>query len=312
VTSPVPAGLSGRCPICASPLEAPVALPRLEIARCPECGHRVASHAATRVSAGDYHEQYEDALAEALRTTRIRQAARIIALARKHVPDLSGVVDYGAGRGWFLHTCRSAGIAPLAGADTSRLAVKGLLESGIEAHLLGEEDSGADVLTRLSFSPRVLTLLDVVEHFPPDEIEARIRTIAHACGSGLELVVIKVPVPGLLYSGAAALRRTGVPGPLLQLYQSGTWPPHFNYFSRDSLRRLVASAGLSAIEELGDPDFDPSSFGLRIGIRSAATRALARLGAQALSAIVSLTRSFDSLLVLARPRPGRTASGRTA
>jgi hypothetical protein len=264
----------------------------------------VAAHAAATVSLSDYHEQYEHTLAEALRVTRVRQAARILALVGEHVPGPSALVDYGAGRGWFLQACRSAGIAPLAGVDTSRLSVEGLVQSGIEAHLLGEDGSGVDVLSRLSFPPRVLTLLDVVEHFPPETLEKRLRAIVRACGSRLELVVIKVPVPGLLYAGAAVLRRAGASGPLLQLYQSGTWPPHFNYFSSDSIRRLVAAADLSTVAAVGDADFDAPAFGSRIGMRTALGRAVARVAGGVASAAVHLTRAFDSLVVLARPRPG--------
>jgi hypothetical protein len=267
----------------------------------------VAAHAAPSGSAADYHEQYEDTLAEALRLTRVRQAARILALLREHVPGPSALVDYGAGRGWFLQACRSAGIAPLAGVDTSRLSVEGLVQSGIEAHLLGEDGAGVDVLSRLSFAPRVVTLLDVVEHFPPETLETRLRSIVRACGSRLELVVIKVPVPGLLYAGAAALRRAGAPGPLLQLYQSGTWPPHFNYFSTDSILRLVAAAGLSTIVALGDADFDAPAFGSRIGMTSGIGRAFARVAGEVASTTVHLTRLFDSLVVLARPRAGAAA-----
>jgi hypothetical protein len=302
--SPLAPALPARCPICGSGLEAPRTLPRLEIARCPACAHRVAAHAAPEVSGRDYHEQYDDALAEALRTTRTRQAGRILALARRHVSGLSRLVDYGAGRGWFLEACRGAGIAPLAGLDTSRLSVEGLAKSGIEAHALAEDGAAEDALRRLSFPPRVVTLLDVVEHFPPPTLAVRLRGIVGACGSGLELVVIKVPVPGLLYAGAAALRGAGVPGPLLQLYQSGTWPPHFNYFSRGSIRRLAAAAGLSVLEAVGDADFEAASFGPRIGMRGGVARALARLAGGALSATVHLTRTFDSLVVLARPGGG--------
>jgi hypothetical protein len=266
----------------------------------------VAAHTSPSVPPADYHEQYDDALGDALRETRTRQAARILALARRHVPGLSRLVDYGAGRGWFLQACRSAGVAPVAGLDTSRLSVEGLVDSGIEAHLLGEHDSGTEALSRLSFPPRVLTLLDVVEHFSPVTVEAQLRGIVAACGRGLELVIVKVPVPGLLYAGAAALGRAGVPGPLLQLYQSGTWPPHFHYFSRDSLGRLLATAGLTAIDAVGDADFDPPSFGSRIGMKGAVTRTLARLAGEALSATVHLTRSFDSVVVLARPRDAET------
>jgi hypothetical protein len=262
----------------------------------------VASHELESEPARDYHEQYDDGpFLEALRATRVRQAGRLIGLLRRHVPSLSGVVDFGAGRGWFLETCRSAGIAPIAGVDTSRVSVEGLEASGIEARLVTEGEPAADVLSLLSFRPRVVTLLDVLEHFPPERLEPTLRRIVRACGSGLEIVVVKVPVPGLLYAGAAALCRAGAPGPLLQLYQAGTWPPHFNYFSRTSAERLMAAAGLSVIQRIGDPDYEPDSLGQRIGAARWAAVAVARIGGEALAAAVRITRRFDSMVLFARP-----------
>ena len=232
----------GHCPVCGGQrLDPPLALPGLRIFACPACGHREAAHDAEPELVRDYHGQYDDgAFLDALRATRMRQAGHLIGLLRRHVPDLSRIVDYGAGRGWFLEACRSAGVAPVAGVDTSPLSVGGLGAAGIEAHLL-PTGNGEGVLSRLSFRPRVLCLLDVVEHFPPDELEARLRGIVGACGEDLEVVLVKVPVAGLLYAGARALSRLGVSGPLLQLYQAGTWPPHFNYFSPASAERLFAA-----------------------------------------------------------------------
>ena len=188
----------------------------------------------------------------------------------------------------------------MAGVDTSPLAVEGLGKAGIEAHLLPEQE-GAGGLSRLSFRPRVLCLLDVVEHLPPDRLEARLREIVSACGEDLELVMAKVPVAGLLYTGASALFRLGVPGPLLQLYQAGTWPPHFNYFSPASAERLFAAAGLSVIARVGDPDFEPRMLGERIGATRPIARTLARVAGEALGATIRATGRFDTAIFLARP-----------
>lgn len=293
----------GPCPVCGGRrAHPPRSLPGLTIVACRACGHREALHDAPEDEGRDYHAQYDEgAFLEALRATRVRQAGVLIGLLRRHVRDLSRVVDYGAGRGWFLEACRAAGVAPVAGVDTSALAVEGLRASGIEAHLLSEPD-GAGALAPLSFRPRVLCLLDVLEHFPPDRLEARVRGIVSACGEDLELVVAKVPVAGLLYAGANALSHVGVVGPLLQLYQAGTWPPHFNYFSPASAERLFASAGLSVVERVGDPDFEPRLFGERIGAKRPVARALARVAGEAIGATIRVTRLFDAAIFLARPR----------
>jgi hypothetical protein len=293
----------GRCPACGGfGFDRSVALASIRVARCRTCGHRLASHETGNAPGNDYHEQYDEgAFLKALRATRVRQARLLIGLIRKHVRDLSGVLDYGAGRGWFLEACRLAGIVPVAGVDTSQLSVEGLKAVGIEAHLLPPDENVEGALQRLSFRPRVLSLLDVVEHFPPERLEPRLRGIVRACGSELELVVLKVPVAGVLYAGARVLCRLGAPGPLLQLYQSGTWPPHFNYFSIVSAGRLLAAAGLSVVECAGDPDFEPECFAQRIGAKGLAARALARLGGEAAREAASITGRFDSAVFLAAP-----------
>jgi hypothetical protein len=291
------------CPVCGeTSLEPCVSPPGIRVLRCRACGHRVAIHGAAEGPRADYHAQYDGgAFLESLRATRIRQAARLIELLGRRVTGLSAVVDYGAGRGWFLEACRSAGVAPVAGVDTSRLSIEELAASGIEARLLSEGDGAADALTRLSFRPRVVTLLDVVEHFPPADLRARLRSIVKLCGEDLEVVALKVPVDGFLYGAAATLCRAGFPGPLRQLYQAGTWPPHFNYFSTASAERLLASAGLRVVDRIGDPDFEPESLGSRIGATRPALRTLARLGGAALAAAVRVTGRYDSAVLLAKP-----------
>ncbi|HQQ78282.1 MAG TPA: methyltransferase domain-containing protein [Thermoanaerobaculia bacterium] len=292
---------ANACPVCGSGRPAhPRILPGLRIDSCGACGHREARHGAAKPGS-DYHDQYDAGpFLEALRATRVRQARRLIEVLRRHVPDASGVVDYGAGRGWFLEACRAAGIERLAGVDTSQVSVDGLTRSGIEVHRLSTDEDAASALSRLSFRPRVLSLLDVIEHFPPDRLESRLRSIVGACGRGLELVIVKVPVPGLLYAGASALARVGFSGPFLQLYQAGTWPPHFSYFSLASARLALAAAGLSVIESFGDADFEPAFLGQRIGATGPISTALARVGGEALGAAIGVTGRFDSVVLLAR------------
>jgi Zn ribbon nucleic-acid-binding protein len=291
------------CPVCGGRELVPAISPTgVRVVRCTACGHRVAAHDAGSGPHADYHEQYDGgAFLEALRATRVRQADRLIELLRRHVPHLSGVVDYGAGRGWFLEACRSAGVGPLAGVDTSPVSVAGLAGSGIEAGLLAADETGSDALARLTFRPRVVTLLDVVEHFPPETLRSRLRSIVAACGPELEIVAMKVPVAGLLYGAAASLCAAGAPRLLGQLYQAGTWPPHFNYFSRTSAARLLESAGLAVVARAGDPDFEPDFLGSRVGATGPAARAMARAGGEVLSAAIRVSGKYDTLVLLARP-----------
>jgi SAM-dependent methyltransferase len=249
--------LTQGCPICQGTLQPLSVMPRLKTARCPRCGHRVATHESETASTLDYHRQYDQGVfLDSLRATRKRQAECIIKAIRRALPDCDQVLDYGAGRGWFLDACRDAGMREVAAADTSAMAVEAARARGIAGLLVNDDGSDLDVAA-LPFAPRVLTLLDVIEHFPPTELRPRIDALLRALPS-VQIVVVKVPVSsGPLHASATLMARIGLGGALEQLYQVGTNPPHFNYFSRSSLRRLLKQCGLTPIEMFGDLDFEP-------------------------------------------------------
>lgn len=253
MTSPV----RDACPVCGAPLLLPFDMPRLSVRRCRDCGHRVATHRADATTSKDYHQQYDEgAFLEALTTTRLRQARLIVDALRQSMPDCDGVLDFGAGRGWFLDVCRHSGMRELAAADTSRLAVSAAQGKGYVGLLVGDNVAPLDP-DAVPFAPRVLTLLDVIEHFRADELEARINSLLTALPS-VELVVVKVPVSsGPLYALAGLLAHLGLGGALEQLYQVGTAPPHRSYFSRASLLLLLQRCGLRPIRLIGDLDFEP-------------------------------------------------------
>jgi hypothetical protein len=290
------------CAICgALGLRDDFRTPELRVTRCPSCGHRYAEHApsAGRHADTDYHLQYEQqAFVSALERTRVRQAQRIVGLIRRHMAEADSVLDYGAGRGWFLDVARSAGFVRSAGADPSAVSARLLRERGFEAL---ELTAGAELersLPRASFEPQVLTLLDVIEHFPPATVRPTLRQVLRHFRP--RLAVFKVPLSsGLLYRSARGLCACGVRQPLEQLYQVGSRPPHVSYFSRRSLSILLASCGLRVIDELLDLDFEPQELAGRAS-------ALRRLGglARGLGAVAAVTanrlRCQDSLIAIAR------------
>ena len=130
----------------------PFVTPHLRSSKCQRCGHRVAIHAWEAEVSRDYHSQYA-------------QGTFLYAL-RRAMEDCDQVLDYGAGRGWFLDACRKAGLRDLAAADISDLAVEAARAKGLPAIRVDKDGSGL-AAAGLPFSPRVLTLLDVIEHFPP-------------------------------------------------------------------------------------------------------------------------------------------------
>jgi 2-polyprenyl-3-methyl-5-hydroxy-6-metoxy-1,4-benzoquinol methylase len=291
---------SALCPICrARALLRDARTAQLSVTRCPSCLHRVAEHRQAGASpSSDYHEQYDQSdFLRALERTRLRQASRIVQLLRRNFPGPFSLLDFGAGRGWFLAEARRAGVERLAGVDTSGLSVKLLREHGFEALQLPPASSG-EPLPTLSFRPDVLTFLDVIEHFPANEVAQRLAKVLRHFRP--RLAVIKVPISsGLLYRSARVLARCGGAAVLEQLYQVGTLPPHFSYFSRQSLKLLLPECGLELIDDILDLDFEGEDLHQRAG-------ALKRLGiaARGIGAVASVgARAFgleDSLIVVAR------------
>ena len=261
------------CACSAGPVVEEFATPRVTVFVCRACGHRTARHAATESNA-DYHQQYDQgAFLDALRVTRERQAPRILTWIRAAAPDATRLLDYGCGRGWFLDAAKAAGWDVL-GFDTSPMAVQLLRERGISAS--GEPPAGKH---------DVITLLDVIEHFRPDDLVPRLSALK------ADLMIIKVPTSsGLLYRLARGHA-------LEQLYQVGTEPPHHHYFNQRSLRHVLSRAGMQVIGVHRDRDFEPSTLAARAGLRFPLT---SLAGAVAAAAALVL-RMEDSIIALARP-----------
>ncbi|MCL4821847.1 MAG: methyltransferase domain-containing protein [Vicinamibacteria bacterium] len=292
-----------RCVVCGDDgLAARRFGPALQVWRCRGCGHRVAEF--ERPAGGlDYHEQYEGgAFLEALARIRTRQAGRIVDRLRELVPVAGSLLDVGAGRGFFLDVCRHRGLAPLAALDASPVALDLLAQRGHEVAALPglAPEPLAAALGRLSFPPRIVTLLDVVEHLDPQRTRDELAALRRALPS-LELLVVKVPVgEGLLHQAALGLGRLGLHGPLHQLYQVGTWPPHRHYFSRGSLRRLLVDLGLRIVAEQPELEFEPETLGSRVrGLPLPGP--LAKLAGHGAARLAGALDRHDSVVLYAMP-----------
>jgi Methyltransferase domain len=264
-----------------------VGTPRVSIRRCGRCGHRVAEHQATVATGIDYHRQYEQGeFLDALAATRRRQAIEIWARLRTRIDPPDRLLDFGAGRGWLLDEARRSGARQVAGADTSAVAVADLRDRGIEALLIPPWPgrTGDRPFNSLSFRPRILALLDVIEHFPAARLPELFTKVVGDLRPELELVALKVPVAdGILYRLARTLARARIFGPLEQLYQVGTDPPHLSYFTRRSLHAFLSARGLRVADRLGLVELDPASIGARV----AALRGLPRPVTASLGAIAA-------------------------
>jgi hypothetical protein len=293
------------CPICRSCLTPWKRITdRLALARCSDCGHTVAEHCGEKVS-DDYHQQYDlGPFLASLEATRLRQADLIIDRLQGF-GAFDRLLDFGAGRGWFLRRCRERGAEQLVGSDNSLLALKGLSEWGIPSIPAPSlEHMGEDLerwLASLPFPPRVVSFLDVIEHFPENRAQELITRITKSLIGRLEWVVIKVPVSeGFLYRLARKMRWAGICGPLEQLYQVGTHPPHFHYFSRRSLRRFISNCSLREVERIEDFDFEPESLGARVGALRRIPDSAASAAGRLLGKGIALTKAYDSQILLLR------------
>jgi hypothetical protein len=246
VRAAVPPPVPTTCPVCDTALRLERRLARLTIHFCSNCSHRVADHRPEPGPRADYHLQYDQAaFVDSLRRTRRRQAALIHEALGRLDPGLSRVLDYGAGRGWLLDVLRERGVPELAGTDPSPYALEGLRARGFAADP-----------ANLPFPARVVCALDVIEHFPLAGFLAAFRAFVEGFPEA-RLFVVKVPVSeGVLFRVAGGLARIGAAPFLEQMYQAGTHPPHFHYFSRRSLDLLLSKAGLRPRLSIDDPDFD--------------------------------------------------------
>lgn len=243
-----------QCHVCGAALREEHADATLSVFRCGACEHRQARH--LRAATGDYYEHTPQAPAflASLEETRRRQARELLARVTPRVGTAAPWLDFGCGRGWFLDEAARAGRPALAGFDSSALSRQWLADRGVAAPAPRADDAHWPDWSTSAVRPEVASLLDVVEHFEaPEAPLARLATELPT----LRWAVVKVPISdGALFQVARRLRQVA-PGPYRQLFQVGTTPPHWHYFSRASLARWAASlVDWRPALEWTDPDVD--------------------------------------------------------
>jgi hypothetical protein len=229
----------------------------LTVSLCATCGHREARHAPVATATSDYYEHTPqgEAFLASLQVTRRRQARDILGRFAAKASRPRAWLDFGCGRGWFLDEARRAGAAPVAGFDTSEHATRWLEAEGYAVTHPRIDDPSWPDFSSLPFAPVVVSALDVIEHLPQAAAEralCRLRTELPR----MTWLVVKVPVSeGTLYRVARGGRYL-FPAVYRQLYQFGTVPPHYHYFSTQSLHRLLARAGFEVTDTWTDHDVD--------------------------------------------------------
>ncbi|MEY2932570.1 MAG: hypothetical protein RL033_3319 [Pseudomonadota bacterium] len=317
------------CWVCSSPARPFWSNAAFDAVACESCGHIQAQHHPTQAPSTDYHRGYDQgAFVESLRATRRRQAERMLdalrQIAANGVTSNSGtpnsdtpnggaahgklsLFDFGCGRGWFLDSAKERGLAPLAGGDVSELALELLAQRGINSVRLHEQEPFERLdFTQLGFTPDVISFLDVIEHFPGD-LATRLKPWVQRLPASVRWLVFKVPVSdGLMFGMANQARKLGVGGLCQQLFQVGTFPPHYQYFSRRSLARFVSSLGLDTLDTLDDLDFEPAELGGRLTSTLPWIRLLGGVAGHVLGGAATALRRADSRILIAarRPLPG--------
>lgn len=238
----------------------------LLVTRCNLCGTDYGEHLKEAFNT-DYDQIWQNYGPEyltALEATRKRQALSLYDTVSQLGLRISNLLDVGTGRGWFLKTMQGLGVAPLAGVDQSEIAIKGLQEVGIEAHSIKTFSSIGTLI--LSFKPQFISLMDVIEHVPPSEITSELKHLEQLLVKG-GFLIVKVPRnQGFFYRLSFLLSKFNLPRFFHQLWQVGTTPPHFIYFSDLGFNLFLAKFG--KIEKLiHDPDVEDDTLLSRVGLK---------------------------------------------
>jgi SAM-dependent methyltransferase len=236
------------CPVCGAAAAAWLHKDGVEIRRCAECGlgfwRPDAAFRSASIYDGAYFEGgtlgpgYDDygALEGALR----RNFARRIAALGSPSPG-ARLLDLGAAYGFAVDEARRAGWRA-SGLEVSAAAARRAVA------LVGGVVVRADAARAPFASARfdAITLWDVLEHLP--DPHAVVAEVARLLAPGGRVVLTTGDV------GSLAARVSGVRWHLLTL------PEHLFFYSRESLRRLLAAHGLDVVSMRAESSLYPLGY----------------------------------------------------
>lgn len=243
------------CSLCGSPFaDKEHSSPRLSVFLCQNCGHREAQHA--EASDSDYYENtpQEESYVSSLKETRVRQANEILDLVLPSLSNEDAWLDFGCGRGWFLDEAKKRKSIRVAGFDASDLATKWNRHRGLEMASASSDALWPDWKS-LSFQPTVVSFFDVIEHFPQKEIFRVIQRMREEAPT-IKKFVIKVPISNGFFFQSSLRVKQMMSGPYEQLFQTGTFPPHYHYFSKESFFGYIERLHLQVGLQWSDSDVD--------------------------------------------------------
>ena len=273
------------CPICdGSDFERRKLLPNLAVDRCRGCGLRISDIVKTkRVS---YAHIDDEAYLQSIGLVRQEQARTVIDSVRA-----SGTwLDIGCGFGFVLDEARRAGFAVRGVEPDPKAAAAARARLG-DVVRATDDDTHADVISTL----------DVLEHVPPEEINAFARNV----GNRAALWVIKVPSSeGLFYQVAHALLPLSR-GVVRRLWQSDHEYPHTVYFDRSTLTRFLEKHGFVVEQARYLEEVSAKTASQRMLLDPTIPRWQSLLAAPLVRLINAFERwrgTSDALLVIARRR----------
>lgn len=179
-------------------------------------------------------------------------------LARARLEPGEVLVDLGTGRGELLAAAIDVGASEAIGIDYSTDAIK-LTQRTLEARGVAERARAiAGDIRDLPLADRtadLVTMLDVVEHLTPTELDLALREARRVLRPGGRLLVHTAP-NRTVYELTYRLQRLAVPG------RARRWPKdprnefeqrmHVNEQTRRKLRRSLRAAGFASVKvELG-------------------------------------------------------------
>lgn len=171
---------------------------------------------------------------KAIGAVRRRQASHAVALVRRHHPSARRWLDVGCSFGYLLLEAKLAGYDVIGIEPDAKAAARAQELLG-DGRVTRARMTGATVPDG---STDVISMMDVLEHFPPAELPGVATTIHRKLAPG-GVWLIKVPTTeGLYFILAHALNRitrslaTGV---IKRLWQCEYEFPHTVYFDRQSL-----------------------------------------------------------------------------
>lgn len=261
-----------------------------QIAQCPGC--RLAWTHDTRLDAAAFYDKeyfegadapkgYNDyfAMASAMTRTNRKRLNHIRTLA----PNARTLLDAGCGPGFFLRDANASGF-DARGIEVSQFAGDFGREELKQHILTGPID--ADTLGQLDAPQDVITLWDTIEHLPnPDDA---VKRLADNLRPGGLLCITTGDVTSM------AARLTGSRWHLYNL------PEHLWFFSRESLRLMMQTAGLDVIETRSEVCWYTAHYLVERLSYSAGFRTPNFPGAQLLKRIPVPLTLFDIVLVSAR------------